>query len=84
MKFKFSSSRLLNNSIVDFLRWHVQSETLVGKTHFLREGGVGLPGSGVAGVRLFHHLVNLFEGKTFGFGLRSGMLACLLMILVGS
>ena len=45
------------------------------KTHFLCEGGVGLPGGGVAGVDLFHHLVDLFEGETFGFGLK-GELRC--------
>ena len=45
------------------------------KTHFLREGGVGLPGGGMAGVDLFHHLVDLFEGETFGFGLK-GELRC--------
>ena len=45
------------------------------QTHLLREGGVGLPGGGVAGVGLFHHLVDLFEGETFGFGLRRRVLA---------
>ena len=47
----------------------------MGQTHLLCEGGVGFPGSRVAGVRLFHHLVDLFEGETFGFGLESQVLA---------
>lgn len=67
---KFSSSRLLDNGIVDFLRRDIQRETLVRQTHLLCEGGVGLPGGRVAGVGLFHHLVDLFEGEAFGFGLR--------------
>ena len=69
------SSRLLNNSITNLFRWRVQSETLVGKTHLLCEGRVGFPSSRVAGIRLFHHLVDLFEGETFGFGLRNEVLA---------
>ena len=60
---------------MDVLRRYIQSHTLVRQTHLLGEGGVGLPGSGVAGVRLFHHLVDLFEGETFGFGLRGEVLA---------
>lgn len=46
------------------------------QTHLLGEGGVGLPCGGVAGVGLFHHLVDLFEGETLGFGLKSDVLAC--------
>ena len=66
---------------MDFLRRHVQRKTLLRQTHFLREGGVGLPGSGVAGVGLLHHLVDLLEGKTFGFGLRSDVLASALVLM---
>lgn len=62
-------------------RWHIQSQALVRKTHFLGESGVGFPCSGVAGVRLFHHLVDLFEGETFGFGLEGRMLAYVLLAL---
>ena len=60
---------------MNLLGWRIQGETLARQTHFLGEGGVGLPGGGVAGVRFFHHLVDLLEGETFGFGL-SGVLAC--------
>lgn len=74
---KFSSRGLLDDSSVDLIRRHVQSETLVRKTHLLCKGGVGLPGRGVAGVCLFHHLVDLFEGEAFGFGLwRSRLVSC--------
>lgn len=71
----FSSGSLLNNGSVDLVRRHIQSDTFVRKTHLVSEGGVRLPGSGVASVRLFHHLVHLFEGETFGFGLWSDVLA---------
>ncbi len=60
---------------MDLLGWRIQSEPLVRQTHLLSEGGVGFPGGGVAGVRFFHHLVDLLEGKTFGFGLGSSVLA---------
>ena len=30
----------------------------------------------MAGVDLFHHLVDLLEGEAFGFGLRGDVLAC--------
>ena len=43
-------TRLLHNGIMNLRRGRVQSETLVRKTHLLREGGVGLPGGGVPGV----------------------------------
>ena len=61
---------------MDGFRRDVQRQPLVRETHFLGEGGVGLPGGGVAGVDLFHHLVDLLEGEAFGFGLRGDMLAC--------
>ena len=74
--FLASDGTLFDNGSVDGFRWHIQRKTLVGETHFLGESGVGLPGGGMAGVGLFHHLVNLLKRETFGFGLKSGMLAC--------
>ena len=73
--FLASSGTLFDNGSVDGFRRHIQSQTLVGETHFLGEGRVGLPGGGMAGVGLFHHLVDLLERETFGFGLSGGMLA---------
>lgn len=70
----FSNISFLDNSSVDFVRRRIQRDAFVRETHLLCEGGVGLPGSGVASGRLFHHLVDLFEGEAFGFGLKSNML----------
>ena len=61
---------------MDDLCRRIQSETLVRKTHLLCEGGVGRPRGGMAGVGLLHHLVDLLEGKTFGFGLKVDVSAC--------
>ena len=62
---------------MDGFRRDIQRQPLVRETHFLGEGGVGLPGGGVAGVDLFHHVIDLLEGVAFGFGLEGwGMLAC--------
>ena len=65
----FLHGTFLDDGGVDGFCWRVQSETLVRETHLLCEGGVGLPGGGVAGVDLFHHLVDLFEREAFGFRL---------------
>ena len=70
-----SDGTLFDNGRVDFFRRHVQSQTFVSETHLLGKSGVGLPGGGMASVGLFHHLVDLFEGESLGFGLRGGMLA---------
>ena len=67
--FLASSRTLFGNGGVDGFRRDIQRQPLVRETHFLGEGGVGLPGGGVAGVDLFHHLVDLLEGEAFGFGL---------------
>ena len=72
----FSSSRLLGDSSMDRFCRRIQSETLVRETHLLRKGGMGLPGGRMAGVDLFHHLVDLFEGETFGFGLEGNVSVC--------
>ena len=61
---------------MDLLRRCIQRKTFLRKTHLICKGRVGLPGSRVASIDLFHHLVDLFEGETFGFGLRSHVLAC--------
>ena len=63
-------------------RRRIQRETLLRETHLFCEGGVGLPGGGVTGVDLFHHLVDLFEGETFGFGLGGEVLACVPIVKV--
>lgn len=60
-RFLDSRSALFDNGSVDDFCRRIQSETLVRKTHLLCEGGVGFPGGGVAGVGLFHHLVDLLE-----------------------
>lgn len=66
---QYLSRHFFDNGSVDGFCGRVERETLVRKTHFLCESGVGFPGGGMARVDLFHHLVDLFEGETFGFGL---------------
>jgi len=41
---------------------------LLDQAHLGREGRVRNPASGVSGGNFFHHLIDLFEGKTFGLG----------------
>ena len=59
----------LHNSIMNLLRRRIELDTFVGKTHLRSKGRVRLPLGRVARVGLFHHLVDLLEGKAFGFGL---------------
>ena len=80
--FLASNGTLFDNGSVDGFRRHIQSQPLVGETHFLGKSGVGLPGGGMAGVGFFHHLVDLLEGETFGFGLKGDMLACVNLLRV--
>ena len=82
IRFLASNRTLFDNGTVDSFRRDIQSQTFVGETHLLGKSGVRLPGGGIAGVSLFHHLVDLLERETFGFGLKGGMLACANLVKV--
>lgn len=57
-----------SNGGLDILRLRSDAQTLLCQAHLTCEGGVWYPCGAVPSIDFLHHLINLLERQTLGFG----------------